>query len=71
VGIRILRLRHRTPPLPESCRWCGLSRQGHARQHIQGRGWHEYTPPTPAQIIARARARRNVSAAFQMGTARL
>lgn len=59
MGIKILRLRHKTSPMPESCRWCGTPAQDHAQVWVPSRKWHTYDAPTAAQIIARARARRN------------
>lgn len=59
MGIKILRLRHKTSPMPEGCRWCGTGARIHARQWVPSKKWHTYEAPTAAQITARARARRN------------
>ncbi|WP_367138933.1 MULTISPECIES: hypothetical protein [Streptomyces] len=43
---------------PHDCSWCGLERQGHARQWAPGGGWHAWVPPSQEQIKARMIARR-------------
>ncbi|MFJ7990274.1 hypothetical protein [Streptomyces sp. NPDC096351] len=45
------------PPVPSGCRWCGLSGT-HWQFWRPGKGYHQYEPPTQAQILARMRARR-------------
>ncbi len=45
------------PPVPSGCRWCGLSNP-HWQYWRPGKGYHQYEPPTQAQILARMRARR-------------
>ncbi len=51
-------IRHRVPPNPDGCRWCGISQRAHARQWTAEAGWHQWTQPTQDQIKARMRARR-------------
>jgi hypothetical protein len=48
-----------SPPLPHGCRWCGRPAYQHgARDVISSAGPHGWVRPTPAQTIARMRARR-------------
>lgn len=47
------------PPLPHGCRWCGRPTYQHgARDWIASVGPHDWTRPTPAQTVARMKARR-------------
>ncbi len=62
--MRVLRVRHETPPLPMGCRWCGVDKRDHAQRWVPGRGFHGWVQPTTAQIEARlpfniARQRRS------------
>lgn len=57
MGIKILRLRHRTAPAPEGCRWCGIEHREHANQWAPSQQWHTYVQPTQDQIKARMRVR--------------
>ncbi|GAA1977273.1 hypothetical protein [Kitasatospora viridis] len=43
---------------PSACAHCGIPRRGHTRQWMQAAGWHQWQPPTDAQILARMKARR-------------
>lgn len=43
---------------PDGCRWCGITRRGHARQWKQPVGWHTWEQPEQGQILARMLARR-------------
>lgn len=54
--VRVLRVRHETPPTPKGCRWCGIPKRGHSKQWLPKRihGWEH---PTEEQIAARKRAR--------------
>lgn len=48
-----------SPPLPHGCRWCGRPTYEHgARDWIASVGPHDWTRPTPAQTVARMKARR-------------
>lgn len=51
-------IRHRTALNPDGCQHCGISRRAHARQWKPPAGWHQWTPPTQAQILARMLVRR-------------
>lgn len=51
-------IRHRTPPDPYGCRWCGEGQGHHGRSYVISRGMHSWERPTNAQIKARMRARR-------------
>ncbi|WP_371793877.1 hypothetical protein OIE91_11470 [Streptomyces albidoflavus] len=53
------------PPVPSGCRWCGVPDRQHARRWSGAVGWHPWTPPTPAQALARMRARRATRTAPQ------
>lgn len=44
---------------PNGCRHCGIAERGHARQWTEAAGWHQWQPPTNAQIKARMKARRD------------
>ncbi|XVV35035.1 hypothetical protein ACQPXT_13705 [Streptomyces sp. CA-100214] len=51
------------PPPPHGCRWCGRPQYRHGnRDWIASAGPHRWTRPTPAQTLARMRARRRVRA---------
>jgi hypothetical protein len=52
------------PPTPFGCRWCGQTQRAHGYgpTHLPGHGFHAYTQPKDAQILARMRARRRVRA---------
>lgn len=56
AGIRILRLRHRTAPEVNGCRWCGILEIDH-RGHVYTPRHHQFTDPTDAQRKARFKAR--------------
>jgi hypothetical protein len=43
---------------PSGCRWCELGQRNHARQYVEGVGFHEWTPPTDRQIKDRMWVRR-------------
>ena len=43
---------------PNGCRICGLDERGHARRWSKSVGWHQWTPPTQAQIKRRMQDRR-------------
>jgi hypothetical protein len=43
---------------PFACRWCGEERSNHGRSYVPSKGLHGWEQPTPAQIIARMKARR-------------
>lgn len=51
-------------PLPEvnGCRWCAVPKRGHMQRFTPpskgGPGWHQWTPPTDEQRLARMTARR-------------
>jgi len=47
-----------TLPAPSSCRHCGIEQRGHCHRWTSPAGWHQWTPPTNAQIKARMLARR-------------
>lgn len=47
-----------TLPTPSSCRHCGIEQRGHCHRWTSTAGWHQWTPPTNAQIKARMLARR-------------
>lgn len=52
-----------SPPPPHGCRWCGRPTYRHgARDWISSVGTHGWTRPTPAQTLARMKARRAVRA---------
>ncbi|MGK9463931.1 hypothetical protein ACSLFT_28455 [Streptomyces sp. G6] len=46
-----------TAPNPSGCRWCGIDKRGHGRQHSKSVGWHAWEQPTQEQIKDRMRAR--------------
>jgi len=47
------------PPPPHGCRWCGRPTYQHgARDWMAAAGQHGWTRPTPAQTVARMKARR-------------
>lgn len=46
------------PPVPSGCRWCGVEHRRHGRRWSDASGWHTWTAPTSAQVLARMRARR-------------
>lgn len=46
------------PPVPSGCRWCGAEQGGHGRRWSDAAGWHTWTAPTSAQVLARMKARR-------------
>lgn len=46
------------PPVPSSCRWCGVEERYHGQRWKPSQGWHRWTQPTTAQIKARMLARR-------------
>jgi hypothetical protein len=56
MGIKILRLRHRSAPAMNGCRWCGADERGHGQMWVPGKKWHTHTEPTDAQRLARKRA---------------
>jgi hypothetical protein len=61
TGLRRGAIRHPygKPPTPNGCRWCGTDPQRHYGQHwVPSVGWHTWTQPTNAQILARMKARR-------------
>lgn len=60
-GIRVLNLRHKEPPNPLSCRWCGIDPRDHAMSWVPGHGWHSWEDPTQQQIHARMRAKRGLT----------
>jgi hypothetical protein len=43
---------------PSACRACGLPKRGHCQRWSKTIGWHQWLPPTNAQIKARMLARR-------------
>lgn len=43
---------------PSGCQHCGVERQEHFQRWTTGAGWHKWTAPTQAQILARMKARR-------------
>ncbi|MCC9307719.1 hypothetical protein LN042_11525 [Kitasatospora sp. RB6PN24] len=43
---------------PSACRHCGIPHREHYQQWTQAAGWHQWQPPTDAQILARMQARR-------------
>ncbi|PBC69670.1 hypothetical protein BX265_7008 [Streptomyces sp. TLI_235] len=45
-------------PTPNGCRWCGIAERVHARQWVEGAGWHAWAAPTAEQRKARMKARR-------------
>lgn len=53
---------------PGACRNCGRPREGHARQWVQGIGWHSWTMPTQTQIKYRMIRRRRHHAATRWVT---
>lgn len=52
------RIRHRSAPDPNGCRWCGHPDRGHANRWAPSVGPHQWVEPTPAQRKARMLARR-------------
>ncbi|MCC9686929.1 hypothetical protein [Streptomyces sp. MNU103] len=46
------------PPVPSGCRWCGIEHRRHAGRFSYAVGWHPWTAPTSAQVLARMKARR-------------
>lgn len=48
---------------PSGCRWCDHGQRGHAARYATPPGWHLYTPPPAALILARMRLRRAVTPA--------
>jgi hypothetical protein len=59
MGIKIIRMRHRTAPEVNGCRWCGVDDRAHGQYWIPGKGWHGFIAPTNAQRKARYKARSN------------
>jgi hypothetical protein len=45
---------------PNGCAWCGLSQRDHqaGQRWKPPIGWHDWTPPSDAQRLARMKARR-------------
>ena len=47
---------------PGGCRWCRIPEREHMQRWMPpskgGPGWHQWEPPTDAQILARMKARR-------------
>jgi len=43
---------------PSACQHCGIPRREHYRQWTGQAGWHQWTAPSSAQIIARMKERR-------------
>ena len=43
---------------PNGCHHCGINQRDHMQRWTKPAGWHQWTPPTDAQILARMRARR-------------
>lgn len=43
---------------PHGCRWCGDEEHHHGSQWHPTAGMHQWTRPTPAQILDRMTARR-------------
>lgn len=62
MGIRILRLRHKTAPVVLGCRWCGFPKRDHpiclgaSQEWRHPRTPHCWTEPTQAQRTARVNA---------------
>jgi hypothetical protein len=58
VPIKVIRMRFGAdaPPMPEGCRWCGMSYGGHVQLWVPSVKYHSYAPPTRVQLIARKRA---------------
>lgn len=57
-------IRHMQSPRVDGCRWCGFQKATHVPAACAGccttaRGPHSYTPPTPEQREARAKAITN------------
>ncbi len=46
-------MRHKTPPDPSGCRWCGIEERSHGNRFVRGHGLHRWEPPTLAQLRAR------------------
>lgn len=61
MGIKILRQRFKSPPLPEGCRWCGMIKQEHGTAWVPSKKWHTYGTPTTEQIQARTLARHSAT----------
>jgi hypothetical protein len=49
---------HGEPTPPNGCRWCGIAERDHVQLWTEGRGWHGWEAPTPAQRRTRMLARR-------------
>ncbi|MFC8332795.1 hypothetical protein [Streptomyces olivaceus] len=64
VAVARSRVRHPdgTPPPPYGCRWCGIHPADHRARRTTGAGLHTWEQPTPAQLLARMRARRTARA---------
>ena len=60
TGLRRNGIRYRdgNPPIPSGCRWCGISERYHGQRWVPSHSWHKWEQPTPAQILARMKARR-------------
>lgn len=43
---------------PSACRHCGIPFRRHYQHWIEPVGWHQWTAPTSAQILARMKTRR-------------
>lgn len=43
---------------PNGCLHCGIDQQDHMQRWTKTAGWHQWTAPTNAQILARMQARR-------------
>lgn len=43
---------------PSACGHCGIPSRVHYRQWTKAAGWHQWTPPSNAQTLARMTARR-------------
>lgn len=54
----LTRVRHKSTPEPGGCRWCGTAERQHASRFARSVGQHLFDAPTPAQRLARMRARR-------------
>lgn len=50
-----------TVPTPSGCRHCGIEAHTHFQRWTPEAGWHGWTAPTNAQVLARMRARRHTT----------
>lgn len=46
---------------PSACSHCGIPERQHYQQWKPPVGWHQWTPPTQEQILARMKTRRTAA----------